>query len=119
MKGVTALVVAVALVALLTGVPLLLIQCPLLTANAKPVHNCCPSRRPEPAKCPVAPTLELCPYVLSEGKLGAPELAKSAAAVPVIAPQLDSDRPVFSAPATVAWQPPDSGLYIRIRVLRI
>lgn len=61
------MLVTAALLVLLTGIPLL--SCPFLTASHTASQKpCCP--RATSSRCPLAPSLDACPYYLSEARLG-------------------------------------------------
>jgi hypothetical protein len=95
-----------------------LIACPFLTAELQPArHACCPRSGPAPT-CPVSQSLQDCPYFASESKIGMPEGVQ--AFVPLAAPVVLI--PVSGAVAESARQdrrPDESGLLLRIHVLRI
>ena len=108
------------LVLLISGVALL--ECPFLTAEATATASHCP--RPEesnhPPQCPYAPSLETCPYYLSDGKLNFVE-----ARVEAVVPAAIGFRSDLEAPAADSWplvpsrRINDRDLHIRLRVLLI
>ena len=105
---------------LISGVALL--ECPFLTAEATTPTSHCPrpSESEPPPECPYSPTLETCPYFLSDGKLNFVE-----ARVEAVVPAAIGFRPDLEAPATDAWplvpsrRINDRDLHIRLRVLLI
>jgi hypothetical protein len=108
------------LVLLVSGVALL--ECPFLTAEAIAQTSHCP--RPgesnHPPQCPYSPSLETCPYYLSDGKLNFVE-ARVEFVVPAVVGVLpDLEAPAADSRTLVPLRRiNDRDLHTRLRVLRI
>ncbi len=94
-----------------------LVACPML--QPEKTHSCC--SRPEPLKkCPIAPTMDLCPLNVTEAKFGVVNI-NVASIPPLIAADTLFERPN----AATDWRSPLldtfalSRLYLANRVLRI
>lgn len=119
-RAVLASALSLVLMLLVSGVALL--ECPFLTAEAATPTSHCP--RPEesnhPPQCPYAPSLETCPYYLTDGKLNFVE-----ARVEAVVPAAVWSQPVLEAPATdsrpvvPSRRINDRDLHNRLRVLLI
>ena len=123
-SGTTRMALAIGLSAvlllLISGVALL--ECPFLTAEATARTSHCP--RPEesnhPPQCPYAPSLETCPYFLSDGKLDFAEARIQAVVPPAVEVLPDLGAPATDArPIIPSGRIDDRDLHIRLRVLRI
>ncbi|MBY0506438.1 MAG: hypothetical protein K2X03_21135 [Bryobacteraceae bacterium] len=109
MRKIVAIAMAVVLSSLLVGSPL--VACPFLAG--KP--SCCRRMASQAPKCPLAPSLERCPFYLTEGKLGYVE-AKSVPAAPLTVPV---PVPAFHGVEFRVRTADGSGVYLLHRVLRI
>ncbi|MBM3773559.1 MAG: hypothetical protein FJW37_00160 [Acidobacteria bacterium] len=115
MRGI-AVLAAMVLAGMVTASPL--VACPFISHSQADQDACCP-RKSEPLECPLAPTLQTCPYYVTESKIGTAKL-KAPDAVLLI-----TTSPVESPPAAVQDRhaPEDfqarSEIYLRNRVLRI
>ena len=121
-KSRAAMAVAVSAVLLLLVSGVALLECPFLTAEAATGTDHCPrpAESNHPPQCPYAPSLETCPYYLSDGKLNFVE-----ARVEAVVPAAIGFRSDLEAPAADSWplvpsrRINDRDLHIRLRVLLI
>ena len=99
-----------------------LIPCPLLAApSANSQHPGCPRSQAPLEQCPLAPTLESCPYFITEAKIGtAPSLRQ------LVTPVFSVTTPTDNPPSTFSTFKPrlsvlrsQPGLYLKYRVIRI
>jgi hypothetical protein len=111
-------VVILALGVLISGV--LLLNCPFLTPSTEHASPCCPRQSPSPSKCPLAPTMETCPYFITEAKLGYVE-AKVLTVSPFIVDEAQTPAlsPAILNEPVSEWAPAATDLHVRNRVLRI
>ena len=114
MRRALTLIMALTLTSLVVGSPL--VACPFLQAKQP---ACCRKTSSHPPRCPFAPSLERCPFYLTESKIGETE---QKAPIAVFTPVLVTPESTVWVPFLVLGNPhvPDSArMYLRHRVLRL
>jgi hypothetical protein len=115
MRKALILTVLLTLTSLVVASPL--VVCPFL--QAKPA--CCRKTTSHAPRCPLAPTLERCPFYMTEAKIGQAEQKASVADAAISTSHQSADAPAMvacraSRPERVA---DGAGSYLRNRVLRL
>ena len=116
MRRALTLIMALTLTSLVVGSPL--VVCPFL--QAKP-PACCRKTSSHPPRCPFAPSLERCPFYLTESKIGETE-RKAPIADALIVPALITYARAVWVPFADMGTPhvaDGAGRYLRLRVLRL
>ncbi|MDA0205680.1 MAG: hypothetical protein O2795_10080 [Acidobacteria bacterium] len=120
MRATLAVAVSAILLLLVSGVALL--ECPFLTADATTKASQCPrtGESNHPPQCPYAPSLETCPYYLTDGKLNFVEARVEAVVPAAVGFQPDLEAPATDSRSLVpSRRINDRDLHIRLRVLLI
>jgi hypothetical protein len=99
-----------------------LVACPFLqAASARPAAPCCPASHAPKPHCPLSPTIETCPFFVTEAKIGSSDIKIQTVSVErmVSAVALPAGELTFAFERFEDYLPDRAESYLRNRVLRI